>query len=127
MQLAIWGVAEPAVTIMAASIPAMRLLVRKITAPKQELLNEEGMNHVPQFLSHSRDRSGRLATWVSTIASWSSTAASFVTTRAYWGSSVTTRESRETILASPRFRSFEGHAKLDSVALGDGQRSTVIT
>ena len=36
MQLAIWGVAEPAVTIMAASVPALRLLIRKITEPKLE-------------------------------------------------------------------------------------------
>ncbi|PKS04861.1 hypothetical protein jhhlp_008225 [Lomentospora prolificans] len=34
MQLAIWGVAEPAVTIMAASVPALRLLIGKITEPK---------------------------------------------------------------------------------------------
>ncbi|KEZ38936.1 hypothetical protein SAPIO_CDS10279 [Scedosporium apiospermum] len=34
MQLGIWGVVEPAVTIMAASTPALRLQLRKITDPK---------------------------------------------------------------------------------------------
>lgn len=117
MQLAIWGVAEPAVTIMAASIPAMRLLVRKITAPKPEFLDEEEVNYVPRFRGHSLDSGSRLSTWVSSIASWSSTVVSLVTRRVYWDSSVTTRERQEeTVPASPGFRSFEGRAKLDSAA-----------
>jgi len=41
MSLAIWGTAEPAVAIMAASIPAMRLLVRNATQPKKTIHEEE--------------------------------------------------------------------------------------
>ncbi|CAI4215515.1 unnamed protein product [Parascedosporium putredinis] len=40
MQLAIWGVAEPAVTIIAASMPTLRLFVRKLTGPKDYAMEE---------------------------------------------------------------------------------------
>ena len=40
MSLAIWGLAEPAVAIMAASIPAMRLLVRSATKPRKIVLED---------------------------------------------------------------------------------------
>ncbi|PKS04997.1 hypothetical protein jhhlp_008363 [Lomentospora prolificans] len=40
MQLAIWGVAEPAITIIAASMPTLRLFVRKLTGPKDYAMEE---------------------------------------------------------------------------------------
>ncbi|KEZ45658.1 hypothetical protein SAPIO_CDS2026 [Scedosporium apiospermum] len=56
MQLAIWSVVEPAVTIIAASIPALRLLVRSFAAKKQPAAKdaEEKFASDPSHTFHSR-------------------------------------------------------------------------
>ena len=72
MQLAVWGVAEPALTIMAASVPALRLLVRKITTPKEYPLDENEGHRVPEAPPHLSDPSSKLVSWGSRIATWGS-------------------------------------------------------
>lgn len=72
MQLAIWGVAEPALTIMAASAPALRLLVRKITIPKEYPLDENEGDRVPEPPRDLSEPSSQMATWGSRIATWRS-------------------------------------------------------
>ncbi|KAK0620716.1 hypothetical protein B0T14DRAFT_567448 [Immersiella caudata] len=78
LQLTIWGVIEPAVTIMAASVPAMRVLLRN-TAAKRRTPPEKGEEgHELKTTPHeNKPSNSAAATWGSRFASWAST----VTTR----------------------------------------------
>jgi hypothetical protein len=80
LQLLIWSVIEPAVTIMAASVPAMRILILKTTTPKltrrqRVRIREEKKdledNHEEEP-SNTHDASSRVGIWATKIfrVSW---------------------------------------------------------
>jgi hypothetical protein len=81
LQLTIWGVIEPSVTIMAASVPAMRVLFRNTVAKRQRLLDEKEEEGFELKSNPHVDNpsSSRVATWGTKFASWASTVAT-------WGS-----------------------------------------
>lgn len=91
LQLTIWGVIEPAVTIMAASVPAMRALVRNTAAKRRRLISdgkeEEGYELKTDPFSDTRPSNSIVATWGTAFTSWASTVAT-------WGSAAASRVSR---------------------------------
>ncbi|KAK0651150.1 hypothetical protein B0T16DRAFT_489222 [Cercophora newfieldiana] len=88
LQLITWGVIEPAVTIMAASVPAMRVLVRRGTVTSNSRLRrkarvgdekEDLENFKEAEPVEPRDPNSRVATWGTKMLSWASMSAN-------WGS-----------------------------------------
>ncbi|KAK4455262.1 hypothetical protein QBC34DRAFT_287961 [Podospora aff. communis PSN243] len=95
LQLLIWGVIEPSVTIMAASVPAMRVLIRKSSAPsnrrpqrrvriRDDKDPEDGYKSDSEKPESRVAESSRVATWGTKMLSWASTSTN-------WGSAVASR------------------------------------
>ena len=90
LQLTVWGVIEPAVTIMAAAVPAMRVLLRDTAAKRRRLLDEkEEKGYELKSAPHAESwpNTSVVATWGTSFASWASTVAT-------WGSAGASRVSR---------------------------------
>ncbi|KAK4442060.1 hypothetical protein QBC34DRAFT_387688 [Podospora aff. communis PSN243] len=90
LQLTIWGVIEPAVTIMGASVPAMRALLRNSAAKRRRLSQdkEEGGYELKTHpVAESGPNNSTVATWGSILSNWASTVAT-------WGSAAASRVSR---------------------------------
>jgi len=93
---------------MAASVPVIRLLVRKLTVQKQDFLDEEEGDYVPESSGFSRQAKSKMATTLRQVATWGSTMVS-------WSSTVTTRDSKESRASLPSVaESVKHRAKLDN-------------